>query len=141
MKHRNSTQGQCLSQIRKAQNQRGRVRTTKVGEKDALWGWRESGCEERGLCHRYTSISLDREEPSRSPTPTTGIIVRYGELAKRRWLHALGGGASRLYKRSTFESDLESAESERHSSPDKNKKKRGGERFAERPRDAREGDL
>jgi hypothetical protein len=104
-------------------------------------GERERACEERGLCHRYTSISLDREEPSRLPTPTTGIIVRYGELAKRRWLHALGGGASRLYKRSTFESDLESAESERHSSPDKNKKKRGGERFAERPRDAREGDL
>jgi hypothetical protein len=34
-------------------------------------------------CHCYTSISLDREEPSRSLTPAIRIIARYNEVAKR----------------------------------------------------------
>jgi hypothetical protein len=38
-------------------------------------------------------------------------------------------------------SDSESAESEMHSSVDKNKKEIDRERFVEGPRDAREGDL
>jgi hypothetical protein len=63
-------------------------------------------------------ISLDREEPSRSPTPATGNVVRYDELAERNWIHALGSVVSRLYTSSTPESDSEAAESERHSSPD-----------------------
>jgi hypothetical protein len=52
-----------------------------------------------------------------------------------------GVGASRLYTRSTPESDSEVAESERHSSSDKNLKDRGRERFTEGLRDAREDDL
>jgi hypothetical protein len=50
----------------------------------------------------------------------------------------------RLYTRSMPKSDSEAAASERHRSLKKNKKeigKIGGERFAEGPRDAREGDL
>jgi hypothetical protein len=34
------------------------------------------------MCHRYTSISLDREEPSRSLALATGIIARYDELTR-----------------------------------------------------------
>jgi hypothetical protein len=55
------------------------------------------------MCHRYTSISLDREEPSRSLALATGIVARYDELAKRSWIHASRGGASRLYTRSTLQ--------------------------------------
>jgi hypothetical protein len=53
------------------------------------------------MCHRYTSISLDREESSRPLALATGIVARYDELAKRSWIHASRGGASRLYTRST----------------------------------------
>jgi hypothetical protein len=56
------------------------------------------------LCHYYTSISLDREEPSKSLMLATDIVVMYDELAKKSWLHTLGGGASRLYTKSTHES-------------------------------------
>jgi hypothetical protein len=51
------------------------------------------------MCHHYISISLDQEEPSKSPIPTTDIVAMYGELAKRSWIHTLGGGLSRLYTR------------------------------------------
>jgi hypothetical protein len=65
-----------------------------VREKGALSGWRECVCarararakrEEgwRDLCYRYTSISLDREEPSRSPTPVIDIVARYEEQGVR----------------------------------------------------------
>jgi hypothetical protein len=50
--------------------------------------------------------------------------------------NALGGGPSRLYTRSMSESDLETAESERHGSLDKNKKKRKKERKKEAERDS-----
>jgi hypothetical protein len=53
------------------------------------------------MCHRYTNISLDREEPSRSHALPAGIVARYDELAERSWMHASRGGASRLYTRST----------------------------------------
>jgi hypothetical protein len=46
--------------------------------------------------------------------------------------NALGGGPSRLYTRSMSQSDLETAESERHGSLDKNKKKRKTERKRQR---------
>jgi hypothetical protein len=80
-----------------------------------LSGWRERGGkgesestkrEEgwRDLCHYYSSISLDREEPSRSPSPATGIVVKYDELAEKSWIHSMGGVASRLYTRSIPES-------------------------------------
>jgi hypothetical protein len=39
------------------------------------------------------SVSLDLEEPSRSPTPATDIVVKYDGLAERSWIHSLGGGA------------------------------------------------
>jgi hypothetical protein len=53
----------------------------------------------------------------------------------------LGCGASRLYTRSMLKSDSEAIVSERHRSLDKIRKRIGRERFAEGPRDAREGDL
>jgi hypothetical protein len=65
----------------------------------------------------------------------------YSELAKRSWIHTLGGGLSRLYTRSMSESDSKTIESERHGSLDKNKKETGRERFTEGLRDAREDDL
>jgi hypothetical protein len=52
------------------------------------------------MCHRYTSISLDQEEPSRSHALPAGIVARYDELAERSWIHASRDGASRLYTRS-----------------------------------------
>jgi hypothetical protein len=53
------------------------------------------------MCHRYTSISLDREEPSRSHALPADIVARYDELAERSWIHTSRGGALRLYTRST----------------------------------------
>jgi hypothetical protein len=103
VEHRESTQGQCLSWTQKPQNQRGRFHLTKVGGKEALSGWRETLERERGrkghLCHHCTSLSLDREEPSRSPTLATGTTTKYVELSGRSWIHTLVGGAPRLYTR------------------------------------------
>jgi hypothetical protein len=53
------------------------------------------------MCHCYTSISLDREEPSRSHALPADIVARYDELAERSWIHTSRGGALRLYTRST----------------------------------------
>jgi hypothetical protein len=69
------------------------------------------------MWHRYTSISLDREEPSKSHALPTGIVARYDELAERSWIHASRGGASRLYTKVNIS---EAAKSDQHSSPDKN---------------------
>jgi hypothetical protein len=53
------------------------------------------------MCHCYTSISLDREELSRSHALPADIVARYDELAERSWIHTSRGGSLRLYTRST----------------------------------------
>jgi hypothetical protein len=54
------------------------------------YGENEGG-RERG--HRYMSLSLYQDEPSRLPILATAIATWYVELAQRSYIHVLGGGA------------------------------------------------
>jgi hypothetical protein len=76
---------------------------TKVGERGIIGVERQTLKRERGrkghLCYHCMSLSLDREEPSRSPTLATGTTAKYVELSGIHWVHTLVGGAPGLYTR------------------------------------------
>jgi hypothetical protein len=57
----------------KSWNQGERVHQTKVREK----------CEREVLCHRYMSLSLYQDEPSRLPILATVVATWYDKLAQR----------------------------------------------------------
>jgi hypothetical protein len=62
-------------ETQKSWNQGDKVHPTKVRENEG----------ERGevICHRYMSLSLYQDEPSRLPVLATAIVTRYDELAQR----------------------------------------------------------
>jgi hypothetical protein len=76
----------------------------KVGEKDALSRVMPLLNEPDSRLRRTIKVPY---------TPTIGIPARFVKLAGRSWIHVLGGGAPRLYTRSTSESDSKAQESGR----------------------------
>jgi hypothetical protein len=67
-------------ETQKSWNHDDRVHPTKVRENERET---ERGGERGVLCHRYMSMSLYQDEPSRLPILATTIATWYDELAQR----------------------------------------------------------